>query len=81
MATFAIYDKTTSIVENVILADTLKIVKEILQTLGEADSKDSVEYTEANPARIGDTWNGETFITPVTTEISEQTDNLLSEEQ
>jgi hypothetical protein len=80
MATFAIYNKTTGIVENVILADTLEIVKEILQSLGEEDSKDGVEYTEANPARIGDTWNGETFITPVTTEIKDETDTMLSEE-
>jgi hypothetical protein len=81
MANFAIYNKTTGIVENVILADTLQIVQEILQTLGEADLKEGIEYTEANPAKIGDTWNGEKFITPITTEIFEETDNLLPEEQ
>lgn len=81
MANFAIYDKTTGTVENVILAENLEIVKEILQSLGEADSKDGVEYTEANPAKIGDIWNGEKFITPITTEIKEETDTMLPKEQ
>lgn len=76
MTTFAICNKSTGIVENVILVDNLEVVTEILKTLGEVDNKEGIEYTEANPARIGDTWNGAEFIKKITTETVEQTDSL-----
>ena len=56
MATFAVINGNT--VENVIVADTKEIAEEVT-------SKTCIEYTEANPACIGWTWDGTNFIAPV----------------
>ena len=52
MATFAVLNNNKVI--NVIIADTKEIAEEVT-------SSPCIEYTEENPAGIGDIYNGTTF--------------------
>lgn len=45
-------------VANIILADSLEIAEEVAR-------QTCVEYTDENPAHIGDTWDGTNFISPI----------------
>jgi hypothetical protein len=46
-----------NIVENIIVADTKEIAQAII-------GKECIEYTDANPAGIGWTWDGSKFTKP-----------------
>ena len=62
MATYAVIN--SNIVENVIVADTLEIAEAVSGRL-------CIEYSDLNPASIGDTWDGTNFISPPPEEIIE----------
>jgi len=55
MATFAVMSGDS--VSNVIVADTKEIAEEVTGSI-------CIEYTEENPAGIGWTWDGTSFINP-----------------
>lgn len=57
MKKFAIINGDT--VNNIIVADTKEIAEEITQCV-------CIEYTEENPAGIGWTYDGTSFVPPVT---------------
>jgi hypothetical protein len=57
MATFAVISGDS--VSNVIIADTKETAEQITGSV-------CIEYTKANPAGIGWTYNGSTFEQPVT---------------
>ena len=59
MAMFAVISGNSII--NVIIADTLEIAEE-------TTNQTCVEYTEDNPAGIGWTYDGTTFIAPIVEE-------------
>lgn len=61
MLTFAILD-ANNVVINVIVADSLEIAQNVAPAM--TNGLTAVEYTENNPAFIGWTYDGTTFINP-----------------
>ena len=49
-----------NIVLNVILADSKEIAEQVTDLT-------CIEYTDENPAKINDTWDGTNFISPIIT--------------
>jgi hypothetical protein len=63
MATYAVLSENSVI--NIIVADSKEIAESVTRS-------ECIEYTDENPAHIGDTWDGTNFVLPVTEELVDE---------